>query len=138
MIADSIWTWVYCFITFVNDVILKIQLSMLLELYLTYPKQVIILFQTINYILEISYRFIEFVSLRTSSMDNILDCNEHKKCWNTAKMGYFPLTWMIFLQYLCNIIINSTLLWNVISQVRLACGMVSWQESCKPCRQNFP
>ena len=40
----------------------------------------IILFQTINYILEISYRFIEFVSLRAPSMDNILDCNEHKKC----------------------------------------------------------
>ena len=37
MIADSIWTWVYHCITFVNDVILKIQLSMLLELYLTYP-----------------------------------------------------------------------------------------------------
>ena len=97
----------------------------------------IILFQTINYILEISYRFIEFVSLRASSMDNILDCNEHKKCWNTAKMGYFPLTCMIFLQYLCNLIINSTLLWNVISQVRLACGMVPWQEGCKPCRRNF-
>ena len=80
MITDSIWTWVYCCITFVNDVILKIQLSMLLELYLTYPKQVIILFQAINYILEISYRFIEFVSLRAPSMDNILDCNEHKKC----------------------------------------------------------
>ena len=32
----------------------------------------IILFQTINYIFEISYRFIEFVSLRAPSMNNIL------------------------------------------------------------------
>ena len=34
-------------------------------------------------------------------MDNILDCNEHKKCRKTAKIGYFPLKCMIFLQYLC-------------------------------------
>ena len=61
----------------------------------------IILFQTINYILEISYRFIEFLSPRVPSLDNILYCNEHKKCWKTAKIGYFPLKCMIFLQYLC-------------------------------------
>ena len=77
----------------------------------------IILFQTINYILEISYRVLEFVSLRAPSMDNILDCNEHKKCWKTAKIGYFPLKCMIFLQYLWNLIINSILLWNGMSPI---------------------
>ena len=74
----------------------------------------IILFQTTNYIFEISYRVIEFVSVRAPSMHNILDYNEH-----------FPLKCLIFLQYLCNLIINSKLLWNVISQVRLPGGMVS-------------
>ena len=98
----------------------------------------IILFQTINYIFEISYRFIEFVSLRAPLMDNILDCNEHK---NVEKQQELVIShWNAWFSFnICvKLIINSTLLWNVISQVRLACGMVSWQEGCKPCRQNFP
>ena len=49
------------------------------------------LLQTNNYILEISYRVLEFVSLRAPSMNNILKCNEHQECLKTAKMGYFPM-----------------------------------------------
>ena len=51
----------------------------------------IILLQINNYILEISYRFIEFVSLRASSMDNILDCNEHKKDVEKRQKWAFPI-----------------------------------------------
>ena len=35
--------------------------------------------QTNNYILEIFYRVLEFVSLRSPSMSNILKCNEHQE-----------------------------------------------------------
>ena len=51
----------------------------------------IILLQINNYILEISYRFLDFVSHLAPSMSNILKCNEHQECLKTAKMGYFPM-----------------------------------------------
>ena len=51
----------------------------------------IILLQINNYLLEISYRFLEFVSHLAPSMSNILKCNEHQECLKTAKMGYFPM-----------------------------------------------
>ena len=51
----------------------------------------IILLQINNYLLEISYRFLEFVSHPAPSMSNILKFNEHQECLKTAKMGYFPM-----------------------------------------------
>ena len=46
--------------------------------------------QTNNYLLEIFYRVLEFVSLRSPSMSNILKCNEHQEwaiwaSWSPSK-----------------------------------------------------
>ena len=70
----------------------------------------IILLQINNYILEISYRFLEFVSHLAPSMSNILKCNEHQECLKTAKMDYFPMK-------MHDLIINSILLWNGMSPI---------------------
>ena len=85
----------------------------------------IILLQTDNYILDISYRVLECVSHLAPSMNNILKCNEHQK---RQKWAISQWKCMIILQYLWILIINSTLLWNGMSPIynKYICNAVEY------------